>query len=228
MEGSGRNGRHESSTIDERIEQRWEQAYSVETEDELESFYDDWARTYDEDHDVVGCFHHVTAAEALSRHLPELHARILDVGAGTGLAGMELGGLGYDNIAAVDFSAGMLEVARERGLYNAYWVMNLNHPLDGIESDAFDATLGVGIFSYGQVENTCLDELLRIVKPGGVIAFTMRVEFHDANEMGFRDRMKELEEAGRWELIERTDPAPYLPEKDPDALFRVWLYRVCE
>jgi len=217
-----------AGSIDERIERRWQQAYSVHTEDELQAFYDDWAREYDVDHETVGCDHHVTAAEVLSRHLPDRAARILDVGAGTGLAGIELRRLGYGDVSAVDFSQAMLDVARERDLYRAYWVMNLNRPLPGIEPDSFDAAIGVGIFSYGQVENGCLDELLRIVRPGGCIAFTERTDFHESNEMGFRERQEALEQSGRWELLELTDPAPYLPEKEPDAMYRVWLYRVIE
>lgn len=197
----------------------------MRSEEDLRAFYDDWARTYDEDHDAVGCFHHVTAARVLARHLPDEEAAILDVGAGTGLAGIELRKLGYSNLAAVDFSDEMLQVAREQHLYRRYWVLNLSTPFPQITDSSFDAAVGVGIFSYGQVERACLDELLRIVRPGGFIGFTQRVDFHESNEMGLRDRQRALEEAGRWELVEVTEPAPYLPNKEPDALFRMWLYR---
>jgi L-histidine N-alpha-methyltransferase len=44
--------------------------------------------------------------------------------------------------------------------------------------------------------------------------------------MGIRSRIEALEEEGAWNLLELTEPAPYLPQKDQSALFRVWCYRV--
>lgn len=44
--------------------------------------------------------------------------------------------------------------------------------------------------------------------------------------MGVRSRMNALESSDAWQLAEVTDPAPYLPLKDPDAQYRIWCYRV--
>lgn len=211
-----------------RLEERWRRAYTIQTDEELRAFYESWADTYEEDHEAVGCFHHAVNSRLLARHLTDRGARVLDVGAGTGLAGIELRRLGFDNLAAVDFSEAMLEVAGRRNLYEQYWVLNLNRPVPEIGSDSFDAAIAVGVFSYGQVENGCLDEMLRVVKPGGCVTFTQRLDFHECNAMGFRDKQTQLEDAGLWELLEVTEPAPYLPEKEPDALFSAWIYRVAE
>jgi uncharacterized SAM-dependent methyltransferase len=70
--------------------------------------------------------------------------------------------------------------------------------------------------------------MVRVVKPGGVIAFTMRVDFFEADAMAVRSKMEELDQAHAWRLVEVTEPEQYLPNKDPDALFRVWCYRVLE
>jgi uncharacterized SAM-dependent methyltransferase len=93
-------------------------------------------------------------------------------------------------------------------------------------ADAFDAAVLVGVFSYGQAPAFALDEMIRLVRPGGIIAFTLRTDFHEEDAMGVRSRVEHLEETGAWSLIEVTDPLPYLPGKDPDARFRVWCYRV--
>ncbi|MCA8974429.1 MAG: L-histidine N(alpha)-methyltransferase, partial [Planctomycetes bacterium] len=79
---------------------------------------------------------------------------------------------------------------------------------------------------YGQAPAEALDGVLRVVRLGGVVAFTMRTDFFEENSMGIRARMEALEKDGTWRLLERTEPMPYLPKKDPKAMFRVHCYRV--
>jgi 2-polyprenyl-3-methyl-5-hydroxy-6-metoxy-1,4-benzoquinol methylase len=153
-------------------------------------------------------------------------ARLIDIGAGTGLVGEALQRLGFTEVTAVDFSQEILDVARRKGVYRDYRIMNLNFPLAEIEDNQFDATIGVGVFSYGQVEAVALDELVRIVRPHGYIVFTQRVDFYDNNAMGFKDKQDRLAQDGVWRLIEVTAPAQYLPKKEPEVMFRAWVYQV--
>ena len=208
-----------------RLEKRWEKAYNAVTEAELQSFYDDWAGSYDADHAAIGCFHHETAAALLARHLPDKAAAVVDAGAGTGLAGQSMRALGYTNLTAIDFSAEILAVARLKGIYREYRVMNLNEPLADLPDARFDAALAVGVFSYGQVAARALDELVRIVRKEGLITLTLRQEFYADDAMGVRSKMDALIENGRWQLLERTPPAQYLPNKEPEVMFRAWLFK---
>ncbi len=210
----------------ERIELRWQQAYGARSEGALQDFYADWAETYDEDHAAIGCFHHETAADLLGQHLPNRKASILDVGAGTGLVGEALRARGFANLTAVDFSPEILAVARRKGLYSQFLVLNLNRPLEALADAGFDAAIAVGVFSYGQVEAAALDELVRVVRPGGLVALTMRLDFHDSNAMGVAEKLERLAASGAWRLEARSEPAPYLPRKEPDVMFRTWLYRL--
>jgi uncharacterized SAM-dependent methyltransferase/ubiquinone/menaquinone biosynthesis C-methylase UbiE len=212
---------------DARLESIWRRAYGAKTRDDLRRLYADWAETYDADHEKVGFFGHRLTAEVLSRHLTRRDAsRVLDAGAGTGAAGQELARLGFRNLVAVDLSDAMLARAREKGVYAQALVADLALPIDAFGDDSIDACVLVGVFSYGQAPAEALDEVVRLVRPGGIVAFTMRTDFHDEDAMGIRSRMELLERRGTWHLLECTEPAPYLPGKDPDARFQVWCFRV--
>lgn len=217
--------RHTSS--DPRLEQIWRRAYSARTPDDLRALYADWADTYDDDHEKVGFFGHRLTAAVLGRHLTRHDSsRVLDAGAGTGAAGEALTELGFNDLVAVDLSEDMLDRARPKGLYSQLLVADLSLPVDSFVDDSFDAAILVGVFSYGQAPAETLDEIVRLVRPGGAIAFTMRTDFYAEDAMGVRSRMRELERKGRWHLLECTEPSPYLPGKDPNATFQVWCYRV--
>ncbi|HUF49095.1 MAG TPA: L-histidine N(alpha)-methyltransferase [Vicinamibacterales bacterium] len=216
-----------SEARDARLEAIWARAYKARTRDDLRTLYRDWAATYDSDHRHVGFFGHRLTAQVLARHLTRRDAaRVLDAGAGTGAAGEALAALGFSDLVAVDLSEDMLARARAKGVYTQTIVADLSLPVDAFGDDSFDAAILVGVFSYGQAPAEALDEVVRLVRPGGAVAFTLRCDFHAENAMGIRSRMEHLERRGAWRLVECTDPAPYLPGRDSGAMFQVWCYRV--
>jgi len=212
---------------DTHLDAIWKRAYEARTREDLQRLYADWARTYDADHEKVGFFGHRLTAEVLARHTTRHDmARVLDAGAGTGAAGEARHARGFRRLVGVDLSDDMLKVARGKGIYRETAVADLSVPLDAFAAGSFDAGVLVGVFSFGQAPAETLDEIVRLVRSGGVIAFTLRTDFHAADAMGVRSRMEALDARGAWRLLECTDPLPCLPHKDPDAMFQVWCYRV--
>ena len=215
--------------IQARLEKIWQQAYSAQTQEDLVQLYADWSDSYDEDHDAVGFFGHISATSLLADLIDQPDdVCILDAGAGTGAAGVQLAKLGFENIVGIDLSADMLAKAKEKNVYRKLLQADLGYPVDAFQNDSFDAAILVGVFSYGQAPAWSLDEIIRLVKPGGVVVFTMRTDFFESDAMSVRSKMEELSEIEAWEEIQVTDPESYLPNKDPDAQFRVWCFRVLE
>ncbi|GJM20526.1 MAG: hypothetical protein DHS20C15_04410 [Planctomycetota bacterium] len=205
----------------------WKRAYAARTPDDLLALYADWAAQYEADHAAIGYRGHELASEVLERHLPASRApRLLDAGAGTGLAGAALAKLGHQHLSGYDLSPDMLEQARAKGVYERLAVADLGVPLDDDIDDSYDGAILVGVFSFGQAPAHTLDEIVRVVRPGGFVVFTMRTDFHESNAMEVAAKLTELEASGVWRLAELTEPEPYLPKKDPDARFRVWCYEV--
>ncbi|XP_069158006.1 methyltransferase-like protein 27 isoform X2 [Procambarus clarkii] len=83
--------------------------------------YNEWCKTYEEmmaDGRFNGPF---IAAEHVAELVPEdrrQYVRVLDIAAGTGAVGRELHKKGFTNIDALDPSEGMLNVLRNKGVYN--------------------------------------------------------------------------------------------------------------
>jgi len=214
--------------IQQRLEAIWKQAYRAETKNDLRDLYATWARSYDEDHEAIGYFGHELTARIFAEHMPEKDVPVLDAGAGTGAGGVKLAGQGFEDLTAIDLSPDMLRLAAEKGVFREVHEADLGLPLDHFETDRFGGAILVGVFSYGQAPAHALEEMLRLVRPGGIIAFTMRTDFFEDDPMGVHAEMEALSEAGAWEQVTVTEPAPYLPKKDPNAMFRVWAYRVLE
>jgi ubiquinone/menaquinone biosynthesis C-methylase UbiE len=128
--------------------------------------------------------------------------------------------MGYKNMDALDFSAEMLEEAGKKGVYDELLHVDLSEPLD-MKDDSYDAVICVGTFTYGHVEPSALEELIRITRPGGYICFTVREGAYE--EHGYRRKMLRLETDGACEMLEMRDE-PYLAKEEVGS--KVCTFRV--
>ncbi|MEM9487649.1 MAG: class I SAM-dependent methyltransferase [Myxococcota bacterium] len=206
-------------TPEERI--RW--IYAAKDPEELARRYDAWAQEYDQHLEVdLNYIAPAIGVERLARRVPT-GARILDAGAGTGLVGQRLHEVGYRDIVALDYAAGMLEKARAKGVYTELSQQSLADPLT-FDTSSFDAVISIGVFTYGHAPATAFDELIRITRAGGIILFSVLTEFY--KNSGFRDHLDQLEKAGKWTLLDAGEPFPSRNNIDSDASGQSFTYEV--
>ncbi|MFC1917577.1 class I SAM-dependent DNA methyltransferase [Chloroflexota bacterium] len=205
-------------------ENRVQWVYSSQDTQELAERYDQWAKDYDTDLDKD--FEYKApqiASDYFIRYVPK-EAKILDAGAGTGLVGEVLAGLGYNNLTAMDLSRGMLEETRKKNIYKELYQMVMGETLD-FTTDLFDAVICVGTLTVAHAPASSLDELVRITRSGGYIVYTLRPDTYENS--GFKEKQNELESQGKWELVEVSGNIQMLPKGEPDIYHQVWIYRVC-
>jgi predicted TPR repeat methyltransferase len=197
--------------------------YTATNHEELMDAYKSWAANYDAD--TVGAFGyvaHIASAKALDETLDRKDAYILDAGCGTGLVGEELARMGYTRMDALDYSKEMLDEAETKKVYERHIQADLSKPLD-MEDNRYDAIVCTGTFTYGHVKAEAFDELVRITRPGGVIAFTIREGAYE--DYGYRDRMIDLERKNAWELLGMYD-TDYL--KNEGVTCKMCVYKVAD
>jgi len=168
-------------------------AYHIEDDDEMVEFYRKWAVEYDSEMAKTGYTSPASIAAILIEQLPDTAAEILDLGCGTGLTCRLLAEHGYNILDGVDLSVEMLRVARERGIYRDLLAGDLNKPLQR-ESASYDGVISSGTFTHGHVGPEPLDEVFRVLRPGGILACTVHMDLWEAK--GFEARFVELVEQG--------------------------------
>ena len=95
---------------------------------------------------------------------------VLDLGCGTGLAGMAFKDLAA-HLTGIDLSPRMIETARNRGIYDALFIGDIEHtPFD---EGAFDLLLAADTLVYLGDLSTVLDEARRLLKPQGRFLFSV-------------------------------------------------------
>ena len=170
-----------------------------QNEEELLDVYKKWASIYDKDNDdLLGTVSQPNSVQIFHKYIVDKNQKIIDVGCGTGLVGLELQKLGYTNFDGIDISKDMIDIAIDRG-YKALFLGNLNDSLP-IESDSYDAALCVGVFTHGHVGPGRLKELSRIVKSDGLVCFTINEDVYES--YGFDKAMQKLEVENVWKLLE--------------------------
>src|SRR5919106_1508727 len=206
---TGRDAMSEASR-----ERRLEQVYGARSNAELRAIYDDWAGRYDEDLRAFGYSYPPPIAGLVGRYVTERDAPILDAGAGTGLVGEVLAILGYTRLTGIDLSDGMLAVARAKGVYAELKNQILGERLD-FPDDAFAAVVSAGVLTSGHAPPSCVDELIRVTRPGGHLIFTLSTPVYEGG--GFRAKLEALSAQGLWRSRETTPTWCALPRAAAEA-----------
>ena len=194
----------------------------AKSKEEFEERYNEWGSTYDRD--LMEDWDYKLPAfigDLLMKYVKNHDARILDAGAGTGLGGEYISHNGYRNLFATDMSQGMLDEAEHKGIYHRLDRMVLGEKLD-YPSNYFDAVLSVGTMGHAPPES--FDELIRITKSSGLTVFSLRTTRDD--EPQWYRKLQSLEEAGKWRLVEKTDPVLGLPGETADVYHYGLVYEV--
>ncbi len=171
-----------------------EAAYGIENQADMVEFYRQWAEDYDQQMlGELGYTSPTRIATLLEGHLHDIDSSVFDVGCGTGLTCVYLAEKGYRNLDGIDLSADMIRVAAQRGIYRELLVGDINQALERDDS-SYDAAVSSGTFTHGHVGPEPLDEILRILKPGGYLACTVHQDLWES--MGFRHKFEDLVASG--------------------------------
>ena len=188
-----------------------------QNDQELLDVYKKWASIYDKDNDdLLGTVSQPNPVQIFHKYLSDKNQKIIDVGCGTGLVGVELSKLGYTNFDGIDISKEMIDIAIDRG-YRSLFLGNLNDSLP-LESNSYDAALCVGVFTHGHVGPSRLIELIRVIKPQGLLCFTVNEDVYES--YGFDKVIKELEAKKLWKLLE-SSKQEYMTKKNVMGFYYV-------
>jgi SAM-dependent methyltransferase len=197
--------------------------YEATTTEEVEGAYDGWAARYDRENAELGFRLPSLICGFVARYLPIDAGPILDAGAGTGQVGDGLAVLGYRDLTAIDLSEEMLRVAAGRKVYTDQKRQVLGAPLE-FPDDGFAAFVSAGSFGPGHAPPECLDELIRVTRPGGHGVFNVREDTWI--DQGYKAKIEALSEAGAWSLLEDSGPfRPYLIG-EPDLFTRIFVFEI--
>ena len=148
--------------------------------------------------------------------------KILDIGAGTGMVARGLRAECFRHIDALDATKAMLSIAEKENLYDNYYCEFLSdEPLSCFEQDTYDGLTASGCFARNHIPSEALREIIRLVKPGGIIVIVSRPAspVFDDHILTLMDI---LEQEGKWKKLVAETTGRYFLEDE--AI--VWKYQV--
>ena len=162
-----------------------DKVYRVSGNDGMRDLYNSWADKYDQDILETGYATPARVALALSAELSERDAPILDFGCGTGLSGSALVEAGFTRIDGTDLSGEMLNVARKKQIYSELWETDPSSPLP-VKPGKYRAVTAIGVISVGGAPASVYDDLLQILAPGDLLAFSLNDQSMAMEDYGGR------------------------------------------
>jgi len=159
-------------------------------------------------------------------------ATVLDVGAGSGLVGIELKRLGFKHITGLDVVPEILAEANATGAYEHVVSADIESLPSSLSASGFDAVLCIGTAGYlarGERDTTgpaldhsraasgpvaevsrvdkLFEEWLRVLKPGGILGLTAEVLL----KAPWEDAFAKLQQAGSLKQLEVKGPMSFVP-----------------
>ncbi|MBS9716936.1 class I SAM-dependent DNA methyltransferase [Pseudohalocynthiibacter aestuariivivens] len=166
-----------------------EHVYNAEGMQAIRESYEGWASNYDAENIGNGFRLPTIGVAFVARHVPNDEGPILDAGCGTGLVGEALAILGYEDIVGLDISPAMLKFAERLETYNLLYEQDLGRPIPEADN-SFAAVTCFGSLGPGHAPPDCLDEFIRVTRPGGHVIFNVRPDTYE--EQGLRAKIDDL------------------------------------
>lgn len=164
-------------------------AYALNSPEDNKRLYSEWAGDYDESFAAREDYQlHIHTARAFVRAGGQ--GPVLDVGAGTGLCGAVLAGLGVGPIDATDISAEMLDQAMRKDTYRDAIEADLTQGIP-VPSHSYSGIVSSGTFTHGHLGPEVLPALLRVARPGAQFAVSINAKHFE--KLGFADALTHLE-----------------------------------
>ena len=211
----------EQDSITDQAAAALDMVYSASTPEEVARAYAAWAASYDSETAALGYSLPFQIAAWVARHVPMGEGPLLDAGCGTGLSGPSLRALGYHDIAGLDLSEDMLRIAGSRDAYCDLRQAALGGPLPWPDGH-FRAFFSTGVFTTGHAPASGLFELVRVTRKRGHAIFTVRDQIFESG--GFPAVFAELEQHGKWRLVEESPWFRAFAIAEPDALVKTFVF----
>ena len=168
----------------------------------IEKLFDDYANKFDAH--LVHDLKYKTPTELISLlrqavEFPVGKWDVLDLGCGTGLAGLEISPYARQMVG-VDLSSKMLERAHSRNIYHRLEHSDLLLMMQGEESSSYDVVIAADVFVYLGVLDDIVSEVKRLLRTGGFFIFTVEaLEALSSGENGLENRPDyKLNQSGRY------------------------------
>ena len=197
-------------------------AYALNTPEDSKRLYAEWAGNYDESFAALEDYQlHIHTARAFVSAGGQ--GPVLDVGAGTGLCGAVLAGLGVGPIDATDISAEMLDQAMRKDIYRDAIEADLNLGVP-VPRESYSGVVSSGTFTHGHLGPEVLPALLRVARPGAQFSLSINAKHYAS--LGFADALRQLEQ-DRIEHLTLSEVRIYGdlaagPNKDDTALIALF------
>ena len=178
-----------------------EDAYALDGPDAVRALYRNWADSFESGFlTETGYIYHTELMNVFVGRIREAltaDEAVLDVGCGTGIGGVELREHGPWPVDGLDLSPEMLAKAATKTadgvqVYRELIEANVLEPLR-IADSSYGGLVSIGTFTHGHVGPRAINELVRIVRPGGQLCLGVNEEFFAG--AGFGREFERLESA---------------------------------
>lgn len=204
-------------------------SFVLNNPEEMRAFYDKWAEDYDNEmlttHNYQG---HKCLADLVQKYAKPTDL-IISTGAGTGLDAEELKKRGFHNQHGHDGSIEMLNKAKAKNLFKEYiHELLLENTQSSIETGKYDVMANVACFVPKAMNENHVDDLIRIIKVGGLSIIGTREMFMTrCDKPGYlypfelEKKLQSLVASGKLELLERKRQEEYCYAGETPGLFLV-------
>lgn len=189
--------------------------------DEIQDYYDRWSKNYDHDVEneeycgpeyITAYFDLLPKKIGKFLNLRNPNIEILDAGCGTGRVGEALHRKGYRHVDGFDLSHGMVEEADKTGAYrDLNGGCDMTQQIEHYPDNRYDAAISCGVFTLGHVPPTAVEEMIRIVKPGGLVVVSTRKSYYESTN--FQEVCDRLQAKKKVKLVSSVIDGPYIAEE---------------
>ena len=187
-----------------------DKAYHLETTEDTQKLYNDWAASYDAEVSDNGYATPGRVAKAMREVLPETDMPILDFGCGTGLSGLALSLEGFTQIDGIDPNPEMLDLARDKNVYRTVTLMDINDDTP-VAQGSYGVIAAIGVIGTGAAPASTFDLLMNALDRGGYLAFSFND--HALADREYTCRLNQWLDCGAARLLYK-DYGPHLPKQN--------------